>query len=108
MSSIFGWDLPPGVTSSMLPGNQPEGPCEVCGLPVDDCICPECPECGCQGDPECYDKHGLVLTEEQKASKAKADKEAKEADERMCEEESRFYEKCGYGQHMEEEMEGHT
>jgi hypothetical protein len=24
MSRLFGWDLPPGVTSSMIPGNRPE------------------------------------------------------------------------------------
>lgn len=33
MRSVFGWDLPPGVTTSMLPGNEPQPPC-----------CEECPE----------------------------------------------------------------
>lgn len=33
---------------------DPEGPCDVCGEFVDSCICPECPECGAQGDPHCY------------------------------------------------------
>lgn len=31
--------------------------CEVCGRHVDDCICPECPDCGNVGDAHCYD-HG--------------------------------------------------
>lgn len=29
--------------------------CEVCAHSVDDCICPECPECGQVGDPNCYE-----------------------------------------------------
>ena len=60
MRSIFGWSYPPGVT-----GNEPEisgdyGPCEVCGMSTDDCICPECPVCGIVGDPKCYKEHGLI------------------------------------------------
>lgn len=43
--------------------------CEVCGLWLDDCICPECPVCGQFGNPMCYDDHGLILTSEQVASK---------------------------------------
>lgn len=31
-----------------------EGPCECCGRPVDDCICPECDICGESGNPDCY------------------------------------------------------
>jgi len=27
--------------------------CEVCGLPIIDCTCPECPECGIYGDTTC-------------------------------------------------------
>ena len=65
MSAIFGWSYPPGC------GGTPwddERPCEVCGKDVERCICPECPECGCQGDPQCYDTergHGLVKSPEQ-------------------------------------------
>ena len=35
---------------------QPEYPefCDVCGLLVDDCVCPLCPACDQQGDPDCY------------------------------------------------------
>jgi len=33
--------------------------CQVCGVSVDDCDCPECPRCGSTGDPECYTVHGL-------------------------------------------------
>ena len=51
---MTGWNYPPGVT-----GNEPyltgdEGPCECCGHDVTDCICPECPVCGSQGDQRCY------------------------------------------------------
>ena len=63
--SSFGWNLPPGCSYSDLPGNQPDFPCEVCGKMPDACICPECPECGQFGNPECYTKHGLVMTQEQ-------------------------------------------
>src|SRR5262249_46932882 len=53
---VFGWDLPPGVTSRMIDeafgGGDP--PCEVCGMAVDDCLCPECPQCGSVGDVRCY------------------------------------------------------
>jgi hypothetical protein len=61
--SLFGWSLPPGCHT--LPGEE-EYPCEVCnGFPESDCICPECPECGGYGDPDCYKNHGLVKTPEQ-------------------------------------------
>lgn len=33
--------------------------CEVCGHGADDCRCPECPECGVQGDPRCWLEHNL-------------------------------------------------
>jgi len=63
MRSIFGWSYPPGC--HRLPWDE-DYPCEVCAQDVDDCICPECPECGCQGDPSCYLEHGLRRSEEQK------------------------------------------
>jgi hypothetical protein len=44
------------------------------GCPEDDCICPECPECGGTGDPKCYKKHGLIRSPEQ--IKQKAEREA--------------------------------
>lgn len=34
-----------------------EGPCQCCGKPVDDCICPECEICHSHGDPDCYRPH---------------------------------------------------
>jgi hypothetical protein len=49
-------------------GDPPEYPCEVCGRPSQDCLCPECPACGTVGDPACYEHHGLVRSEEQIAS----------------------------------------
>lgn len=43
------------------PFETDEGPCEICGKSVDDCICPECPTCGSQGDPKCYRERGHPL-----------------------------------------------
>jgi hypothetical protein len=57
MSRLFGWDLPPGVTTRMI--NEAaggDGPCEVCGYDVEACVCPECPTCQEQGRPECYSR----------------------------------------------------
>ena len=68
---IFGWSLPPGC--SMRDIDPPEGPCAVCGKSVDDCICPECPECGGVGDATCYEQHGLTRTPEQIASRSAAE-----------------------------------
>ena len=52
---IFGWSYPPGAANDpSAPWNQEEPPCKVCGLHVDDCICPECDACFAVGDPRCY------------------------------------------------------
>lgn len=59
---MFGWSYPPGCSG---PPDDEEGPCSICGLAIDDCICPECAVCGCVGDPSCYDAHGLVRTQAQ-------------------------------------------
>lgn len=48
-----------------------EGPCSCCGRSVDDCICPECPECQTYGDPDCYKKHGLKYNRDQLIGQAK-------------------------------------
>lgn len=65
---IFGWSLPPGCSSNDIDrAFGDEGPCLCCGLAVDMCICPECPQCGTQGDPGCYVHHGLTPTPEQVA-----------------------------------------
>jgi hypothetical protein len=66
-NSVFGWSYPPGCSG---PPEYPEG-CEVCLSSVDDCECPECSICGEQGNPECYEKHGLDRSLEQKISKVK-------------------------------------
>lgn len=62
-------------TFSNYPGDPPDEdtPCAVCGL-GDDCICPECPQCGSQGDPYCYKDHGMILSQEQIDSLAKQEK----------------------------------
>ena len=68
----FGWSLPPGCSFNDLPGNQPVSPCECCGRDVEaanGCICPECPECGATGDPNCYSNHGLRYTVRQIVSR---------------------------------------
>lgn len=73
----FGWDLPPGVTMSMI--DPPSSPCEVCGLDPEGaegkggCICPACPVCESVGDARCYERHGIERTAEQIKSKAETD-----------------------------------
>jgi len=59
MSGAFGWSYPPGCSGP--PDDYPEI-CSVCGKTIDDCICPECHECGEIGQPLCYEKHGLIKT----------------------------------------------
>ena len=52
---MFGWSYPPGAAGDPnAPWNQEDGPCAVCCKSVEDCICPECPTCGEQGNPACY------------------------------------------------------
>lgn len=48
-----GWNMPPGV--HRIPGDEPVI-CLVCLKSDDDCICPECPRCGAQGNPMCYEE----------------------------------------------------
>lgn len=50
----FGWSLPPGCTHAMIDRLFEEQPCEMCGKDADSCVCPECPLCAAQGDPNCY------------------------------------------------------
>jgi hypothetical protein len=65
----FGWSYPPGAANDpYAPYNEVEGPCQCCGKAVNDCICPECSTCGEVGNPECYAKHNMVPTAEQRAS----------------------------------------
>lgn len=61
--SIFGWSYPPGCNG---PPDDDEGPCEVCGEWIDNCICPECMVCSEYGNSYCYIHHGMKRTEEQK------------------------------------------
>lgn len=68
MSRMFGWSLPPGVTQRMIDEQCEDGPCAVCGRSIDACLCPECPTCGAQGDPSCYDHHDLTRSAFQIAS----------------------------------------
>lgn len=72
MRSVFGWDLPPGVTQRMIDeAYGQEGPCDGCGESVDNCICPECPKCGEQGNPTCYTEHGLRYNKKQRMGQSK-------------------------------------
>lgn len=88
---IFGWDLPPGCSTHDLPGYKEE-PCDVCGLPVDNCICPECSECGAVGDPSCYVLHGLIVSDAQLHSKAKYDEYCQKELEALIEFEKTYFE----------------
>ena len=47
-------NLPPGVTAGMIEEQSADRPCDVCGYMPDGCVCPECPVCGEQGNPQCY------------------------------------------------------
>lgn len=67
---IFGWSYPAGCHGTPYDEDQQ---CEICGWEAGSCICPECPECGEQGNPTCYKEHGLVVSEEQIASRLKAE-----------------------------------
>ena len=58
---MTGFNMPPGCNVSNIPGCGDEGPCAVCCQAVIACVCKECPECGAQGDPNCYRKHGMKL-----------------------------------------------
>ena len=67
-------NLPFGVTLAMIDAiHGAEPPCGVCGKSADNCICPECPVCQTQGDPRCYDEHGLIRAAEQVISKQEHD-----------------------------------
>jgi hypothetical protein len=73
---IFGWSYPPGAANDPnAPYNQTDdGPCDVCGKAIDDCICPECDVCGETGNTECYDEH-MVRTQQQIDSRAEAERQ---------------------------------
>ena len=93
----FGWSLPPGCTHAMIDEacGVYDGPCECCGELVDNCICPECPECNSYGDPHCYKEHGLEFTQQQLDGQKKLQEyyEAEaEADRKMAEAMARDYE----------------
>ena len=47
---IFGWSYPPGCHGT--PFDEPCF-CSICLHDVEDCVCPECPVCGEQGNPKC-------------------------------------------------------
>lgn len=74
--TIFGWSLPPGISFNDI--DPPEEPCLVCEQIENNCVCPECPECGTFGDTYCYDNHGLIRTDRQIDLLAKAEKEWEE------------------------------
>ena len=77
--SMFGWSYPPGAANDpSAPYNQVDPPCDVCGSPIDDCVCPECPRCHTLGNPECYTKHGMIMNAEQIAAKVVADEKQKQ------------------------------
>jgi hypothetical protein len=77
MRNLFGWDLPPGVSQRMIDEQCEGGPCECCGHPPEDCICPECDFCESVGDPKCYlgskfgGGHDLVYSKTQKVGQTK-------------------------------------
>lgn len=75
----FGWSYPPGAANDpMAPYNQIDPPCEVCGLDVHDCICPECPQCHEVGRMLCYRQHGMTETQQQIDNRVRREKECAE------------------------------
>lgn len=54
-------NLPPGVTTSMIPGCGSDSPCGICGKHENECECPECPECGIIGCVEHLKLQDLLL-----------------------------------------------
>jgi hypothetical protein len=53
--SKFGLSYPAGCNGP--PDDHLDPGCEVCGVSVSNCECPECPVCGEQGNPDCLGKH---------------------------------------------------
>lgn len=62
--NIFGSSYPPGCSGTPYDDDHP---CVICCEEADNCICPECPVCGAQGDPKCEVDHGLVIPKSTKA-----------------------------------------
>ena len=53
---------------SIIDTNPPDGEleqCAICGRDPYTCVCPECPKCGEQGRPKCYEDHDMEYTEAQ-------------------------------------------
>lgn len=104
MRHLFGWDLPPGVTQRMIDeAYGADAPCMVCGgwpdSSKDPCICGECPKCGTHGDPDCYNKHGMVRTYEQRIGLAWLEAQIEETsrqEEALYDKERAYCEACGY------------
>jgi len=46
--------------------------CQMCGNSSEKCVCPTCPVCLTAGDETCYPRHGMVITQEQRDSMARA------------------------------------
>lgn len=42
--------------------DEPDPPCEICGHEYESCICPTCPVCHTNGNPYCYQHHGLIAS----------------------------------------------
>ena len=56
MSGFQGYD----AWKTAHPPEWDEDLCEVCGEPVDNCECAECPICGEQGNPDCQINGGDI------------------------------------------------
>lgn len=76
---MSGFNLPPGCSTRMIEDQFADRPCEICHRFPDQCICPECPTCGVQGDPKCLLEHGIAAAQ---AERIKALEEGLEAIER--------------------------
>lgn len=67
---MAGFNLPPGVSPGMIPG-EGDSVCDICGQEAGACVCPDCPKCNAQGDPNCYAVHGMTLNKAQLVERQK-------------------------------------
>lgn len=58
MRSIFGWDLPPGVTEAQINAAAEGDYCEICNEGYDDCVCLPCYHYECDTRRKFFDVRG--------------------------------------------------
>ena len=72
---IFGWDLPPGVTESMLPGNRPQ---DIAWDNAIERVLDEHPDLDYDKDREEVESQALIITELLESQREAAEEDAAE------------------------------